>query len=180
MKKIIFAITMLLVASTASAQLIKSTSVAVQKSAKKNYFAIEFGSGFFTGDIEKGGAVLDLSLRDTYMFHPNIGWDILKFTAQTGTGGFADCLDLQIKTGVRGMTPVLFGQSTIYVNAGAGYNYWVGDAGQAGGFTWEAGAGLNITPHFLVGINYSSVKVNVDTDEKYTVGAFTFRVGYSF
>ena len=119
----------------------------------KSKLWVEVGYGTCTGDIGEGGGC-ELALRYTHMFSEIIGWDILKIGASTATDYFTDMLDLQAKTGVRLISPVIFGNSTLYANGALGYGYYT--HGEQGNFCWEAGAGLNITPRISVGAAYSS------------------------
>ena len=173
MKKILFLAVLLIMASTASAQLLTSTTITKQKAERKNHFAIEVGIGGITGDLDDGGLGVELGLRDTYMFTPNVGWDILKISAHTGTNHFTELLNLQAKTGIRGVRPILFGNATAYANFGCGYGYMTDF--EKGGFAWEIGAGLNFTPNIALGAVYNSTRIS-GFDYGYVGG----RVGFTF
>lgn len=173
MKKILFLAVMLLMAGTATAQLLTSTTYTKAQSERKNFFGIELGIGGLTGDVKDGGLAVELGFRDTYMFTPNVGWDIIKISGRTGTKHFSELLIAQAMTGVRGVSPVVFGESTIYANFGGGYGHSF--EYEKGGFAWELGAGLNVTPHFSVGAVYNST--NISGGNYGYVGG---RVGFTF
>ena len=156
MKKVfILAITaMFVLASQAQIVSSRSTGITKVKKERTNFFAIDMGAGTFSGDWNNTGTGIDLGFRWTKMFTENIGWDIIKAGAMTDTKNFGEALNVQFKTGVRGVSPVLFGQSTLYAAASAGYGLFTGEAESA--FVWEVGAGLNITPHIAVGVAYNA------------------------
>ncbi len=172
MKKIIILALVTMFTLASQAQIVSSRSSRITRTVteRKPAIWIDFGPGFFTGDAENTGLGLDLGIRWNHMFTENIGWDILKISAQTDTKNFGDALNVQAKTGIRGVTPVLFGNSSLYANFAGGYGHYP-DA-ESGGFVWEVGAGVNITRHFSVGINYNSTKYTA----KYTVRGYSSSV----
>ncbi len=143
---------------------------------------LDFGIGTITGDPEDTGIGLDLGLRWTYMFTENIGWDIVKISAQTDTKSFVEALNVQGKTGIRGVSPVLFGNSSLYANFGCGYGYYTDI--EEGGFVWEIGAGVNVTPRFSIGLNYNSADYSVELyhsdKQDVSAGLFSLRLSYGF
>lgn len=173
MKKFLFLAVMLIMTGTASAQLLTSTTYTKAQTERKNHFAIDLGIGGLVGDVEDGGLGIELGFRDTYMFTPNVGWDIIKISAHTGTSHFTELLNLQAKTGIRGVSPVLFGEATAYANFAGGYGYLTDY--EEGGFAWELGAGLNVTPHISIGAVYNSTKINGAN-----YGYVGCRVGFTF
>lgn len=170
MKKLFLVALMAVFTSSAFAQLITSNRTVYNKS---HNVWVDFGVGTYTGDWNNTGVGLDLGFRYTKMFTDNIGWDIVKFSVQTDTKNFSNALYLQGKTGLRVVSPVVFGESKIYANFAGGYGRYFGDI-KEGGFAWEIGAGLNVTPRFAVGINYNSCNYKIDV---YRVGKETVKVG---
>lgn len=170
MKKTIFIALLAMFTLASQAQIVSSRSsrITTQKAGHTPSIFVDFGAGAFTGDIEDAGVALDLGLRWNHMFTENIGWDILKVSAQTSTKEFTEALNVQGKTGIRAVTPVLFGNSTLYANFAGGYGYYTDI--EEGGFVWEVGAGINITPRFAVGINYNSANYSFDWKDHYDYG----------
>jgi len=172
------------------AQIVTSRSTRIEqvpkeKSPKTNFFCVDLGTGIFTGDWEDGDVGIDLGFRWTKMFIEYVGWDIIKANAMTDAGNW-DTLNVQFKTGVRGQSPVLFGNARAYANFCAGYALMTYEADS--GFTWEVGAGLNLNQHFSVGIAYNGLtysheynhhspyKDKVDT----SLGYLSLRLSYAF
>jgi len=167
MKKF-FVLTLLsLVCMVSNAQLVKGTSYYKEKSP--SHIWIDLGVGGTSGDWEDG-AVLNLGLRYNMPFSDNFSWDIIKVNLQSNTEEIGDCLTLQALTGLRGTTPVLFGSNgSIYANAALGYGYMFDPS--EGGFTWEIGAGVNITSRFAIGIVYGSQSIDMGEYEGYDSGS---------
>ncbi len=168
--------------STIHAQIVSSRSSHISRTKSEHVPSIfvDLGPGLFTGDSEGFG--LDLGFRWSKMFHPNVGWDILKISAQTeGSDNFTKALNVQAKTGIRGVTPVLFGNSTLYANFAGGYGHYTDF--DKGGFAWEVGTGINFTPRISLGIAYNSCNYNVKvykTEQSVNVGLLTLRFSYGF
>ena len=173
MKKLLLIAVLFIMASTANAQLLTSTTLYETKQPHRNHFALDLGFGGYTGDIEGGGLALELGFRDTYDINEYLSVDIIKIGAHSGTDDIGGLLNLQAKTGVRGFTPILFGQSRMYANFGLGYGYFT-DA-EKGGFAWEVGAGLDITRHIAVGFVYNTNKFY-----SYNISTIGGRVGFTF
>lgn len=183
MKKLLLLAVMALFTSSTFAQLLTSSRVA--RGDRAHNIWVDLGVGTVTGDAENTGVAVDLGFRWTKMFTENVGWDILKLSGQTDTKSFKEALNAQVKTGVRGVSPVLFGNSTIYANFAGGYGYYFDM--EKGGFVWEIGAGVNITPRFAVGINYNNAnykfggrKKYEDEETKVKYGLLTLRLSYAF
>ena len=159
--------------STAFAQLITSSRVAVRGDhTSKIWF--DLGAGAYTGDVSNTGLGVEMGFRWTQMFGESFGWDILKLSAQTDTKNFTEALNLQLKTGARYVSPVLFGNQSLYANIAAGYGLFT-DNTDAKGFAWEIGAGINITPRISAGIVYNSQNYSLDV---YHGESQSFNVGY--
>jgi len=172
MKKLLLIAVLLMTAAVVNAQLLTSTTVYGTKQTR-NHFAIDLSFGGYTGDLDGGGLALELGFRDTYDINEYFSVDILKISAHSGTDDFGGLLNLQAKTGVRGFTPILFGQSRMYGNVGLGYGYFT-DA-KKGGFAWEIGAGLDITRHVAVGFVYNTNKYY-----SFNISTIGGRVGFTF
>lgn len=175
MKKLFLLVVMALLCTSSFAQLVTSSSVTVEK--KRSALWLDFGAGAFSGDYEDGGLGVDLGLRWNKSFTENIGWDIFKIKAQADTKHFSETVLLQAMTGLRGTTPVLFGNSSIYGSAGLGYGY-VFDA-EEGGLCWEVSAGVNVTPRFLVGVAYNSQGISFDGATAH-LNYVSLRLGFNF
>lgn len=155
MKKIMLVAMMAVMTLTASAQLI--TSNRTVRGERAHNLWLDFGGGFGTEDGAKG-ADLNLGLRFNKMFHENVGWDILRVSARTNTEDIDGAICAEALTGVRGESPVLFGNSKAYVNVAVGfiYNFDVSKEG----FAYEIGAGLKLTRRFNIGIAYNGYKIS--------------------
>ena len=139
---------------------------------------IDLGIGGFADDAE--GFAIDFGLRFTKMFTPNIGWDILKISAQTTPDSeIYPNLNLQAKTGIRGVTPILFGKSgAVYGYFDGGYGYNIHDEG--GGFAWEAGIGVNLSKQLSLGLAYNNCSYTIERyyyDEDVSCGYVSLRLG---
>ena len=180
MKKILLFAIMAMFAIGSQAQIISSRSTGITKvqSPRSHNIWIDLGTGVFTGDLEEGSGVgIDLGGRWTKMFSENVGWDILKINAMTDTKNFGESLNVQFKTGLRGVTPVLFGNSSAYVAAAAGYGLFTDEAESA--FVWEVGAGLNVTPRFAVGVYYNGISWSREMKVTYVSG-YNTKYGYPY
>lgn len=163
MKKILLFAIMAMFALSSQAQIVSSRSTGITKikTPSSHKICIDLGTGIFTGDLDdKSGVGVDLGGRWTKMFSENIGWDILKINAMTDTKNFTKALNVQFKTGIRGVSPILFGNSSAYVAGAAGYGLYVEEGESA--FVWEVGAGLNVTPRFAVGVYYNGISWSHD------------------
>lgn len=161
MKKAFVILTLALGSLTMSAQGFGSSSY--DEDFKKHEFSPMLGIGGVLGDGTEKGFALELGLKYAYRFHPNIAWDAVKVSAITMPEHFTESMQIQALSGFRGITPVLFGNSTLYANFGAGYGYYT-DL-ETGGFAWEVGAGVCINQRFSVGIVYNSTHISGETIE---------------
>lgn len=125
---------------------------------------LDVGAGGYTCDYEKfliwdysGGVGVNVGVRYTKMFNNYLGWDVLKINAQTDLKKFSDMLDVQIMSGLRLVSPVLFGHQTAYFSAAIGGTYFTGQ--NKGNFAWEGGLGINVSPKFSIGAFYNSQSV---------------------
>lgn len=175
MKKLFLLVILVFICSSSYAQLVTSTRVTVQK--KPSALWLDFGAGGFSGDVADTGLGVDLGLRWNKPFTDNVSWDIFKIKAEADTKNFNETILAQALTGIRGTTPVLFGNSTLFGAAGLGYGY-IFDP-QKGGFCWDASIGINVTPRFLVGIGYNSQGVSED-GETYHMNYTSLRLGVNF
>lgn len=182
MKKIFLSAILGLFAIAGQAQIVSSTSsrITVTHKERTPSLFLDLGAGGFTGDADGFG--VDLGLRWTHMFSPSIGWDVLKVSAQSTIDEPIDDLNIQAKTGIRGVSPVLFGASgTVYANFAGGYGYYTDI--EEGGFAWEIGAGVNFNKHISLGIVYNSCNYSYDYyygDEDVKVGLVSLRLGIGF
>jgi len=168
MKKFIMVALMAVIAVSASAQLI--TSNRTVRGARAHNTWIDFGVGTYTNEGAKG-TDLNLAIRFNKMFTEYVGWDIIKIGARSNTDDLGKCICAEALTGIRGESPVLFSNAKAYGNFGIGYLY--GFDAEKGGFAWEIGAGLKLTPRFNIGIAYDSYKIG-DGD---ATGIFGLRLG---
>lgn len=159
MKKLFIVAAMAMFTLGSQAQIVHSYSTRIDRVKENKVHPhniwLDFGAGVFSGDWEDTGVGIDLGVRWTVMFTDYVGWDVIKGNAMTDTKNFGEALNVQFKTGIRGQSPVLFGDSRIYANVDAGYALLTEEAESA--FTWEIGVGINVTPRFAVGISYNSL-----------------------
>ena len=177
MKKYLLMALIAMFTVTAQAQIVHSQSSRITrtKGAHTPSIFADLGIGAFTGDAESAG--IDLGLRWSKMFNPNVGWDILKVSAQTSFKDFDKALDLQAKTGIRGVTPVVFGNSTLYGNFAAGVGYFV-DPDELG-FAWEVGAGVNLSQRCALGVVYNNNNYS-KRGYNFKIGLVSLRFSYGF
>lgn len=178
MKKIILVAFMAVFTSSAFAQLMTSRMTTVKNNHNSKIW-FDFGLGGFSGDVNDTGLGVDLGFRWTEKFGESFCWDILKLSAQTDTKSFTKSLNVQLKTGPRYVSPVLFGSQSLYANANIGYGLFT-DNTDAHGLAWEIGAGINITPRFSAGIVYNSqhysMEIYKEEEKKYNVGYIALRL----
>ena len=177
MKKIYAILLCALFAVAAQAQIVSSHSSRITytetKTEKEPIFFIDLGLGFYTGDVEDTGMAVDLGFRWTKMFTPYFGWDIFKASAQSDVSNFSELLNFQGKTGVRGVTPVLFGEKgTIFGNVGLGYGFYYDP--EEGGFAWEIGGGVNFNSRCALSIVYNGGAFDKH-DEDFNIGVVSLR-----
>lgn len=170
MKKLFFVAVMALISLTASAQLI--TSNRTVRGARAHNTWIDLGVGAYTNEGAKG-ADLNLGIRFNKMFSEYVGWDIIKIGARSNTKDIGKYICAEALTGIRGESPVLFSNAKAYANFGLGYLY--GFDAEKGGFAWEIGAGLKLTPRFNIGIAYNSYKLGKGD----ATGIFGLRLGFA-
>lgn len=155
MKKLVF-ICFFLVAIVADAQIVGSTSSRITitrvKSNRIPILYVDVSPGYFFDGPEDGGGIgIDYGIRCTKMFGRNIGWDILRVSLQHA---FEDSAVFQVKTGIRGVSPVLFGKyGAIYGNLLGGVSYCVEHDDESGfGVGLEGGVGVNFNRHIALGL----------------------------
>lgn len=170
MKKFFMVALMAVITLSASAQLI--TSNRTVRSRNHNTW-IDLGVGGYTNSGAKG-TDLNLGLRFNKMYTEYLGWDILKVAARSNTEDLGEDLSVEAMTGMRGESPVLFGNAKAYAHFDLGYLYAF-DL-EEGAFTWELGAGLKLTPRFNIGIVYNSYKFDGAKD---AAGIIGLRLGFA-
>lgn len=153
MKKLFLVAIVAMFAMSASAQLLTSSRTA-RTSGSHNVW-VDLGVGAYTGDVNDTGLGLDLGVRWNKMFTEYIGWDIVKVAAQADTNHFKETLSVKALTGIRGESPVLFGNARAYANLAGGVISGT-DSNADIDFVWEIGAGLKLTPRFNVGVAYNA------------------------
>lgn len=166
MKKLVLMAIVAMFTVSASAQLLTSSRTARSGSAHNVW--VDLGVGVFDG--EGSGLGLDLGVRWNKMFNEYVGWDIVKVAAQADTKYFKETIAVKALTGIRGESPVLFGNAKAYANFAGGYVYAIDP--ENGAFTWEVGAGLKLTPRFSAGIAYDAYSSNGAT-----TGYFNLKLG---
>jgi len=170
MKKIFLLAILVFICMSSYAQLITSTRVVVQKKPS-NTFWLDFGAGCLSEQYESGLGV-DLGLRWNKHFTDNVSWDIFKINAEAEV---KEKLLIQVLTGIRGTTPVLFENSTLFGAVGFGCGY-ITDI-EDGGFCGDMSVGINITPKFLVGIGYNFQRVG---QSNVTYNYISLKLGVKF
>lgn len=152
MKKIFLMAIMALVTMSVSAQLI-TTSRTVKGERAHNWW-VDLGAGGYTGDMKDAGVGFDFGLRYTKMWG-NVGWDVLKLSAQSHTKHFkAEDMDVQLKTGVRYISAPVSGDIKVYGNVAAGF--WCDFNENAPTFlVWELGAGVMLNDRVSVGLVFN-------------------------
>ena len=168
MKKLFLMAIVAMMTVSASAQLLTSSRTA--RTGGNHNVWLDFGVGSYTGDYEDGGLALDLGVRWNKMFNEYVGWDFIKIAAQADTKNIEESICAKALTGIRGESPILFGNAKAYANFAAGYIYNIDQS--EGCFTWEIGAGLKLTPRFNIGIAYDSYSKN-----SFNVGFVNLKLG---
>lgn len=133
----------------------------------RHQFGIELGVGG-AGDL-----CVDFGLRWQANFNEYIAWDVITVKAVADVEeDFSETITPEILSGLRLISPD-FGGMTAYVNGRVGYahNFDM----EEGGFTYEVGAGLNVTRHIYVGYAFNHIKID-ESDANY----HAFRVGFLF
>lgn len=163
--------------------LICAVTVNAQNEEKKNQWAVEAGIG------GSGTTTVNLGVRWQRNFHPYVAWDIVTLNIVAPTENLSETLMPQLMTGIHLFSPELAGMK-VYMTGRAGYGGMMsGDSDARGdGFTFELGAGINITKHLYAGYAYSHQdlgtsemtigKQTLSFDRK--VKYHSFRIGWLF
>ena len=181
MKKFLLLVLVAFISSTMSAQLVTSTTVAKTKKAGKSGMFMEVGIGALGADYDGDGVALDLGFGYRKGFTENFAWDVFKIKATAELSNLSETITPQIMTGIRGTTPVLFGNMTAFGSISAGYGYWLDF--EEGGFAYEAQVGLNITSKIYAAFVYENQALSWEDDyDEYDANvSFTgLRVGFRF
>lgn len=169
MKKVLFALMAIFFCTTMSAQLVTGTTYT--KAKKHHALWLDLGVGKMT-DLD--GVGVDLGLRwNARLYSDYLSWDVFKIKAEASTDAFSETLTAQALTGLRGTTPVLFGNASLFAAFAVGYGYCFDI--EEGGFDWDVSAGINVTPRIMLGVGYNDQNIS-GGHLKYT----SFRVGFNF
>jgi hypothetical protein len=190
MKKLFAIIAVALCVVTASAQRASDMGIFSNNEYEDwNHSAVfvETALGATTGDI--GDTDLGWSLGIGYRWHITSGfcWDILKLAANAEPSNFEDTVDCRLLSGFRYNSPrVLVGKS-LYANVAFGYHFLDGDIDGRHGFAYELGAGINLTRHLSLGINWEASSYNTtykvgkkETSDKISWGIVGLKLGCQF
>lgn len=141
---------------------------------KRHCFGVELGFGG-AGDL-----CADLGLRWQWNLNEYLAWDVITVKAIADVeSDFGDSITPEALSGLRLISPDFFGM-TAYINARCGYAHnfsW-----EDGCFTFEVGAGFNITRHIYVGYAYNRLKFD-DNEYGFETEAtnyHAFRLGFLF
>lgn len=166
MKKFLLLVLVAFVSSTMSAQLVTSTTVTkTKKNSGKSGMFMEVGVGTLGADWENDGIAFDLGFGYRKGFSDYVAWDIFKIKAIAELSNLEESLTPQIMTGVRGTTPVLFGNMTAFGSFSAGYGHNI--EFEAGGLAYEAQIGLNLTSKMYVALVYENQALSWEEDYDY-------------
>ena len=137
MKKLLFLVMAAFISSAMNAQLVTSTTITKTKTKKQtdSYLFMEVGLGTLGADYENDGIALDLGIGYRKKINEYLVWNILKFKAVTEVSNLKETITPKIMTGIRGTSPVLFGNMSAYGSINAGYGYWIDF--DEGGFVYE-------------------------------------------
>lgn len=178
MKKFLLLVLVAFVSSTMSAQLVTSTTVTkTKKSSGKSGMFMEVGVGTLGADWENDGIAFDLGFGYRKGFSEYFAWDIFKIKAIAELSNLEESITPQILTGVRGTTPVLFGNMTAFGSFSAGYGTNI--ELESGGFAYEAQIGLNITPKMYLALIYENQGLTIE-DYDYEIDANVSFTGLRF
>ena len=156
MKKLLFLVMVAFFSSAMNAQLVTSTTITKTKTQKQTEcdWFMEVGLGTLGADYECDGIALDLGIGYRKKINEYLAWDILKIKAVTETSKLEQAITPKIMTGIRGTSPVLFGNMSAYGSINAGYGHWFSI--DKGGFVYEIQIGVNITPKLYAGLVYEN------------------------
>lgn len=176
MKKLFLLVFVAFLCSTMSAQLVTSTTISkTKKPISDSGMFLEVGIGALGADWENDGIAIDFGLGYRKGFSEYVAWDIFKVKAMAELANFGESITPQLMTGIRGTSPVLFGNVTAYGSFSAGYGYMIDF--EDGGFAYEAQIGLNITQKFYVAFVYDNQKIS---DYDANLGFTGLRLGVRF
>jgi opacity protein-like surface antigen len=120
-----------------------------------------------------GDMTVDLGLKWMINFNENLAWDVLTVRAGADVEhSFVESIVGELMTGPRIISPE-FGDMTAYLNGRAGYAHHFDSS--EGGFAYEFGAGINVTPHISLGYSYNHFKI-----DSFGIKYHAFRVGFLF
>lgn len=160
MKKFLLLVLVAFVSTTMSAQLVTSTTVTKTKSETKSGIFWEVGVGTLGADWNNDGVALDLGVGYRKSYSEYLAWDIFKVKAIAEVANFSESITSQVMTGIRGTSPVLFGNMTAFGSFSAGYgtNFEL----EEGGFAYEIQAGFNFTSKFYAAIVYDNQSISFE------------------
>jgi opacity protein-like surface antigen len=128
---------------------------------------VELGLGG-TGDM-----TVDLGVKWMMNFNEYIAWDVLTVRAGADVeNSFVESIVGELMSGPRFTTPE-FGDMSVYLNGRAGYAHHFDSS--EGGFAYEIGAGINVTPHISLGYSYNHFNI-----DNFGIKYHAFRVGFLF
>ena len=177
MKKFLLLVLVAFVSSTMSAQLVTSTTITKKQSPEKSYTFMEAGVGTLGGDIKNDGISLDLGFGYRKEYTQYLAWDILKIKAIAEISNLEDTLTPQLMTGVRGTSPVLFGNVTGYASFSIGYGHNI--KGECGGLAYEAQIGLNLTSKLSLGLVYDNQSLSYEEEDELIDEKFNYNVSFT-
>ncbi|MDR0982838.1 MAG: hypothetical protein LBM07_06315 [Culturomica sp.] len=184
MKKLLLCLATALIATTASAQLVQSTTVTrVAKKTNDSGMFLELSAGSMKVEAEYEGinlkakvpgTALGLGLGYRRVFTEYVAWDIFGLNALSSTEDIGSYLYLQGITAVRGTSPELFAGMTAFASAGVGYGHVID--GDGGGLAFDIKIGINLTPRVNLAFRYNSQSLPDDTSAKVSA----FNLGFKF
>ena len=194
------------------AQQIETSATSKTGIHKTDAFGLDLGVGalLFKDQIynynysytqKRGYPVFAIGIRYTHLFNPYIGADVIKvnlncpFRAKREQG----FINMQLMTGIRGITPVFLKTMSGYavVRMGYGLRFPVKDDENdkfEHGIAFETELGLNITRNVFIGFSYNllSLFIDVNTSDPYwhepqylysenvNFNTYALRIGFNF
>jgi hypothetical protein len=169
---------------------------------KEHYLSYSnYTGGINSFDIKQSYPVFAVGVRYTHLFNPYIGADVMKvnlncpFRAKREEG----FINMQLMTGIRGITPVFFKTMSGYavVRMGYGFRFPVKDVEDdkfLHGIAFETELGLNLTRSIFIGFSYNLLNlfVDVNSDNSYwhepqylysenvNFNTYALRIGFNF
>lgn len=119
------------------------------------------GLGLFCGDTDTNFGI-EVNVGYRWHLYEGLCWDVVKGGIQLYCSDIiADASTARFLSGLHYNSPRFIADKSLYISTAFGYQFMWGDT-EMGGLAYEVGAGINLTPNFSAGINWSGNNTKYD------------------